>query len=156
MTLPFNENCSIQKGSKIYYYTLMSSEVINSAILKWQKYCISERNWQNICLKPFKTTQEVKLRWFQYRILNRILPTNCFAYKLKLIDSESCTFCNETKENVVHLFWECKIVQNFWTHYVNWLTKYCNHICNLKLSRELVIFGFIKPSRFVFNSLMTK
>ena len=38
-------------------------------------------------------------------------------------------------------FWECKIVQNFWTHYVNWLTKYCNHICNLKLSPELVIFG---------------
>ena len=72
---------------------------------------------------------------------NRILTTNCFAYKLKLIDSESCTFCHETKETVVHLFWECKIVQNFWTHYVNWLTKYCKHICNLKLSPELVIFG---------------
>ena len=42
---------------------------------------------------------------------------------------------------MVHLFWECKIVQNFWTHYVNWLTKYCKHICNLKLSPELVIFG---------------
>ena len=48
---------------------------------------------------------------------------------------------HETKETVVHLFWECKIVQNFWTHYVNWLTKYCKHICNLKLSPELVIFG---------------
>ena len=104
MTLPLNENCSIQKGSKLYYYTLMSSAVTKSANLKWQKYFISELNWQNICLKPFITTQEVKLRWFQYRILNRILTTNCFAYKLKLIDSESCTFCHETKETVVHLF----------------------------------------------------
>ena len=42
---------------------------------------------------------------------------------------------------MVHLFWECKIVQNFWTHYVNWLMKSCNHICNLKLSLELMIFG---------------
>ena len=56
----------------------------NSAVSKWQDHFVSELNWQTIYLKPFVTTQEIKLRWFQYRISHRILTTNSFAYKLKL------------------------------------------------------------------------
>ena len=133
--------CSIKKGSKLYYHTLTSSNIPNTAMPKWQHHFVLNLNWPIIYLKPFVTTQEIKLRWFQYRILHRILTTNTFAYKLKLIDSEMCTFCNEKKESLEHLFWECNIVQNFWNNFINWLLKSCNHIHNLELSLEFVIFG---------------
>ena len=34
-----------------------------------------------------------KFKWFQFRINHFILTTNKLAYKMKLIDSPSCTFC---------------------------------------------------------------
>ena len=27
--------------------------------------------------------------------------------------TELCTFCMETKENLLYLFWKCNLVQNF-------------------------------------------
>ena len=36
-----------------------------------------------------------------------------FAFMLKIIDNDLCTFCNENKESIEHLLWECNIVQTF-------------------------------------------
>ena len=44
----------------------------------------------------------------------RILPVNSFLYKCGLKETELCTLCMETKENVLHLFWNCNLVQNVW------------------------------------------
>ena len=110
----------------------------NSAISKWQ-YFHSELSWFIIYLKPFITTQETKLRWFQYRILHRI-TTNSFAYKLKLLDSEECTFCH--KNNLLYItFVNVKLSRQFRNAFLNWLVESCNHIRNLKFSHELIIFG---------------
>ena len=37
---------------------------------------------------------DVSLRWCQYRIIHRILGTNSFLNKIRVIDSNLCTFCN--------------------------------------------------------------
>ena len=113
--------CSIKKDSKLYYYTLTSSDIQNTTVSKWQYHFHSELSWSIIYLKPFITTQETKLRWFQYTILHRILTTNSVAYKLKFLDSEACTFCHKNKESIVHLFWECEIVRQFWNAFLNCL-----------------------------------
>jgi len=49
------------------------------------------------------------LRWFQLRILHNILATNNFLYKIKILNSEKCTFCNNFRETIDHLFWKCEI-----------------------------------------------
>ncbi len=40
------------------------------------------KNLKTFSLIPFKYTMDTKLRWFQYKILNRILTTNAFMYKI--------------------------------------------------------------------------
>ena len=104
--------CSIKKGSKLYYYTLTSSDIQNTAVSKWQYDFHSDLSWYIIYLKPFITTQETKLRWFQYRILHRMLTTNSFAYKLKLLDSEACTFCHIIKNLLYINFVNVKLSNN--------------------------------------------
>ena len=42
--------CSIKKGSKLYYHTLTSSDIQNTAISKWQYYFHSELSWSIIYL----------------------------------------------------------------------------------------------------------
>jgi hypothetical protein len=36
-------------------------------------------------------------------------------------EAELRTFCVETKENWLHLFWNCNLVQNFWFAVKNFL-----------------------------------
>ena len=62
----------------------------------------------------FCITKDTKLQNFQFKLLKRILPVNSFLYKCGLKETELCTFCMETKENLLHLFWNCNLVKQFW------------------------------------------
>ena len=45
--------------------------------------------------KKLNFLKEVKLLDFQYNILNRILPTNRFLYKIKRIVTDKCSYCKK-------------------------------------------------------------
>ena len=49
-------------------------------------------------------TKSTTLINFQYRFLNRILPTNSFLTKIGIKQDPNCSFCRNTAENLVHLF----------------------------------------------------
>ena len=49
---------------------------------------------------------------FQYKLLHRTIPTNTFLYKCRLVETELCAFCGETRETILHLFCDCNIVKN--------------------------------------------
>jgi hypothetical protein len=96
---------------------------------KWEKevhmgVVIENYNWRCIYCIPFSVTKDTKLQDFQYKLIHRILITNSFLYKYELKDTEQCTFCTETKENLVHIFWDCNYVRNFWLSIGNFL-KIC-------------------------------
>ena len=37
--------------------------------------------------------------------------------------SDLCTFCEQTKETIKHLFWECEHVTNIWKALQKWLSR---------------------------------
>jgi hypothetical protein len=43
---------------------------------------IDNAEWKIIHNLPFKITKSTKLQWFQYRIINKILATNSFLFKI--------------------------------------------------------------------------
>ena len=71
-------------------------------------------NWQTVLSLPFNIEQDTNLKWFQFRIIHRILGTNYLLTKMRLKQNDKCTFCNIDKETIKHLFWECEHVQYFW------------------------------------------
>ena len=66
-----------------------------------------ETDWHKIFELPFKITRDSKLQWLQFQTLHRILPTNYYLHKLKLIESPNCSFCRKHPETIDHLFVEC-------------------------------------------------
>ena len=84
---------------------------------------------------------DTKLRWFQYRIVHRIIPTNRYLFKCKIVDSPLCNICNQEEETISHLMWECEIVQNFWSRLLNILKEKCILCETLELSEPLILFG---------------
>ena len=53
----------------------------------------------------------------------RVFATNDFLYKMGIKQSDSCTFCGETTENLVHLLWSCKYSNAFWKDCYQWIMQ---------------------------------
>ena len=58
-------------------------------------------------------TRNTYLQAFHYRIVQRIISTNTFLFKLGKCETPLCTFCKSVNETLYHILWECEVVQNF-------------------------------------------
>ena len=94
--------------------------------MKWEKEFNLEVNsnwWKTKNSIIFKATNDIQIRWFQYRIMRRILATNTFLCKIGITDSELCTFCNVYPEPLNHLFWECEYTSEIWEEIHEWIKE---------------------------------
>ena len=80
-----------------------------------------EIDWKMVYKNIYNSTIDIKLRNFQYKFVNRIIPTNKSLMKFNIRNSNICDFCNMQVESIKHLFWECNHVQHLWNNIENWL-----------------------------------
>ena len=78
-------------------------------------------DWSKSFSLPFLCTRESKLQIFQFKLLHRRISTNRYLFKIGLISSELCSFCESSTETLLHLFWECPRVKIFWNEVKDWL-----------------------------------
>ena len=78
-------------------------------------------------------TRNTYLQTFHYRIINRIISTNTFLYRIGKAESAVCTFCNERDETLCHILWECRIVKDFIKDIVAYFRKEYNFIVNISV-----------------------
>ena len=76
-------------------------------------------------------TKSSKIITFNFKLLHRRLPTNCFLKKVGLRDDDKCSFCNKETENLIHLFWRCEKTKNFWDSLFKWMQS-----CQLSLGEH--------------------
>ena len=79
--------------------------------LKWQNDIGSfiEGSMTNVYVSTLSTA----LIYGHFRIINRIYATNKFLHNINVSNTNACTFCKQSTETIVHLFWECSQVQIF-------------------------------------------
>ena len=130
----------LNKGNKFILSKLNDNQLNPAAILKWNQL-FHNINWKKVFTTVYTSTTEVKLRWFQYRIIHRIIPTQRFLYIRKIVGSPLCNFCYSVEQDIDHLFFDCRVVNNFWIELENLLKNNCIHCQGLNISKELVIFG---------------
>ena len=77
-------------------------------------YNIDSKEYECIYQLAHQLKLKNKLKEFQYKILNKYLPTNKLLYAMKKIDSPRCNFCFLYTQTISHLFYECIPVKNIW------------------------------------------
>ena len=130
----------IRKGNKSIQKVLLQSDTTPTAMIKWN-LLFDNLEWEEIFKSCATFTKDVQLKWFQTRILHRIIPTENYLYKCKLVDSPLCTFCNTETQTIEHLFWRCEISKRFWDELLIYIKDKCPHCLNLQFNEILVIFG---------------
>ena len=145
-----------KKGCRdMYDMFLLDIKFTNSYLTKWKADLDIRDNWQtdDIHALVFKCTNDITIRWFQYRIVHRILATNKFLYKIKIATSPLCTFCKMEEETLLHLFVSCDIVHNIWNQLEKWIYEKTGLLLNY--SKKEIIFGkkgrqFVAPNMIIF------
>ena len=102
----------------------------------------SEPNfWTNVYKVCFKSIQDNKFIWFQYRIINNIFDTNNYLNKVKIQDYNTCHLCSYSPETVNHLFAECDKALELWVNVKQWVTNRTS--IYLELNDTTKILGYI-------------
>lgn len=117
----------MNKISKVIYVELRNKIFTKpTSITKWEaelEIVIDQDMWNMSCNAIYINMFSTKLRTFQFKILNRILPNNINLNKMGIKDSSKCTFCKTEEETYTHLFWSCKFIKILWTRIFNWLNN---------------------------------
>ena len=119
------------KGCRTIYQQMMKRGDFPKTLQKWKNQLMNIPNAsilynESIYDIVFNITKDSKLQWFQYRINHRIIGTNYLLKKMSLIADDLCTFCNNTAETILHLFWTCHISKEFFTQLLHYINTKCN------------------------------
>ena len=81
----------------------------------------------SLCSLAYKCTKSSNIMVFNFKFLHRRLSTNSFLQKIGRTDTEMCSFCQNEKESLFHLFWKCSKTCFFWNSVFSWMQS-CNII----------------------------
>ena len=131
-----------QKGAKVYYDILiLTNEGTEPKCCRtWNDKLDTEVSWKTT-FKKVKKIREVKMKWFQIRIVHRIIATNVVLSRIGVQNDERCSFCREERENIQHIFWNCKHVQQFWNACRIWINENCDNANIAAFTEPLILFG---------------
>ena len=131
----------LSKDKKAIYNLIKQKPKKHMSLTKWENIFNDTIQWSKVFIQATRTTSDPKLKWFQIRMLYRIIPTNRFLHIRKIKDNPNCTFgCNE-EETIVHLFYTCSKVYQFWNEVLDWVKNNCTNCDTLSFSEQLIIFG---------------
>ena len=82
---------NVRKGTKIYYDILVENGSKPRCCKKLNIKLSKDINWDTTFYKILKKMHEVKLKWFQIRLVHRILATNTMLKRMKISNDEKCT-----------------------------------------------------------------
>lgn len=114
--------CKDKKGSRTFYDFIIGNKIPTLPLQKWMHLLgnITQEEWDSYN-GLISNTAEIKLKEFQFKINNHILVTKSFLYKIKKVENDRCSFCNQHSETILHLFYYCNKVKEFWSDLQKWL-----------------------------------
>ena len=87
-------------------------------------------------------TKNIEVRWFQFRVWHRILPTRKMLKIFKIIDNDQCVFCQQAVETALHLIIHCRKVREFWGQIWGAFKRANIAYQNTVLTDDKLLFGF--------------
>jgi len=135
-----NKNIEVKGEEYVYYIDKISltckgiyNEIIENIYTLPEEYPISwarelnvfidEIDWIENFQECIKWTLSNKLRSFYYQFRMKDIMTNSKLYKMKINDTAKCNWCENSHQDMKHLFWECIESRKIWTQLEHWFNE---------------------------------
>ena len=120
------------KGTKLYYDILLIEHGNSpNCCNKWETKLGGEIDWK-ACFTKAKKKQEIKLKWFQIRLLHRILATTIVLKEMGIVQSALRDFCNLVRDSLQHYMRVYQHVKSFWKELEKFICQNCENVHNFK------------------------
>ncbi|WP_419609554.1 reverse transcriptase family protein [Thiolapillus sp.] len=129
-----------QKGARLYYEVLIQTDSKPNCCDKWDYKLNLDINW-NITFKKIHKIREIKLKWFQIRLVHRILATNVVLMHMGVENDITCSFCKKERDAINHIFWRCDSIKPFWEQLQIALNDRGVNAVSITLNESIVLFG---------------
>ena len=107
---------SHKQVSKYIYNVLLYNKyknVRNNWEFGWELE-LGQIDWVEVYKHNMKLTS-IAYQALQYKILTKIVATNRLLYQIGITGTPMCERCRESVDTIVHKFWACPAVKQFWT-----------------------------------------
>ena len=143
----------IKGCAHIYAILLRKRKVESKSFLKWKCiFDLNDKKWETYCSIAFNCTMDVGLRWFQFKVLQRILYTNDLLFRMNLVPKKECAFCNEQSETVMHLLCDCIHVKHIWDRFEQWI--YIGTGNRIIFSQQDKLFGLRGSNNYALDCML--
>ena len=154
-----DDNCYVSvNGDKVELQNLGHKELYKALVTKkldrstahrkyTETYNFNEEEWTTIYQMPHTLSISNKAKELHYKIVHGYVATNRLLHKMNIIDSDICDFCDQQEQTLCHLFYECRLVKEFWASVQSWLTTECGVNCDFCL--KTVLFGVLEKDNFL-------
>ena len=95
--------------------------------------------WKRQFRYVYSLTMSTKLRFFQYRLIQRKIVTNMMHHKWNSSVNPLCSFRRKELETQKHIFCDCEIVKKLWKSLSQWL-KYMFNI-TVELNPVMILYN---------------
>ena len=129
-----------QKGLRLYYEVLTQNITRPNCCDKWEAKLNKDINWC-ITFKKMQQIQEIKLKWFQIRLVHRIIAINVVLMHMGIENDITCSFCRQDRDSINHIFWSCTYVRSFLEQFQIVLNAGRSNATSVTLNENIVLFG---------------
>ena len=141
-----SDNDMLKKVVKLIHDSVISStdSFPDKTCQKWKtvlRITISQDNFLEYFAAMYSCTTATKFREFQYKILHSTLITNEELYQWGMIENNSCTFCHNFTETILHLFLEYEVSRGRWNDIAEYLARLCNF--RIEMSDVDIVLGIV-------------
>ena len=70
--------------------------------------------WSKIYMLGRRITLDSYSRQFHFKITHNVLFSNKALYRMNIVESSLCSYCNIEDETTVHLFSNCLVIKGLW------------------------------------------
>jgi hypothetical protein len=110
---------SITKNKDVYWEFVTKKQLKPIVAHKWcTEFDIPEEDWQSI-FKTYAGLKDTKLKAFQFKILNNLIPCNLYLKRIGRSKVDTCPACNEL-DDLRHYLIECPDTQPIWLKVFRW------------------------------------
>ena len=108
----------------LYWEVIKKTEKPSTSIFEYEHLFPSHGSpWKDIFQIPRSFSLDSKIRKLQYKVLNRMLYANKPLFKMGIVDSPLCSFCQASEESLEHEF-DTVQYQLCFGFVVEWLENY--------------------------------
>ena len=115
---------------------------------------LNHQTWKTIFHIAHKTINDNYYKWFQLRLIHRILGVNKYLFKTSISKCAICRICNQHPETLLHLFTKCTKVKIFLQQLFEWIKAITK--IDLNYDSITLLFGYLltNNSFIAINSLL--